>query len=199
MPSLIEEFFRLIIDNQIVTGLVVPHINGEVGIHLLGVLSAEGEFSFFIAFFVTAISIIIFDMCIFLLTNYVMKYSNLEVRKSLKSKLLNNVIYTFKIICNKFPRSNLLLLSLIKILPGTRLLIVLFFFFYRPKFTYFLIIDSVITIIWSFILASTGFIVGRGLFQSFSEFKIESFLVYVAVLLIILLFVNKAIKKYILK
>ena len=163
LSSFSENAVAFVSEHQILTALLTP-LFGEVGIGALGFLAGSGAVSVSVAFVIPLLTMVLYDLLLLFLVRV--------AQSSMRGKRLLSWFQgkgrewqyhkTVSCLKEKFETSPIAFLFLLKIFPGTRLLIILYLLLYKPSMPLFTVQTLITTALWLLVLLAPSFAVGFG-------------------------------------
>ena len=192
-----DGFVLLLQEHQLLVSVLVPFFAGEFSVHLFGILNGSGDISLLPAVIAT-ISIIFFDVVIYGTVQALQRYDRL-VRRFRSIHFFAKFEQFFRKHEKRYSENQTLLLIAVKMMPMTKMTLIFFALCQKMSLVRFVIRDTLITVVWVFIIFFPGWLVGKEFLTEETGRQLGSFIVYFLLLIVLMLLFGDKIDRFVMQ
>jgi membrane protein DedA with SNARE-associated domain len=193
---MMHQFISYLDHISFVASFFAPMISGEMGVIFLAFISANGPIYLFTVIIWSAVGLITLD-CVWF---WALKHPWVEKRVTHRFKNFNYYVGLEKKIENFSHKYDVLTLFILKILVGSRVLMVIYMSARKVHFVKFFINNAIATFLWSLVIGYFGWFAGKGYYNFARTYRelttiILATMVAVGVFYMIMYYVRQLIVK----
>ncbi|MDI9325365.1 MAG: hypothetical protein QM526_01080 [Alphaproteobacteria bacterium] len=183
--------------NPLIIAIVLA-LFGEIGMHVGGIFFAKYDLSVVVLLSVVIFFGYVYDLFVFVLIRYILKKSKFVHDHIDEHRVINQLQDFFKKKINSGFLYEIFFLVIMKVIPGSRLLFVVYPLVSSITLRHFTVLNLFATVITSGSFVLSGYIIGKGLIE-YTSFSSSVFLYMLVLVVVVAFIVPGFILKYIQK